>query len=177
MAELSSVARPYAKAAFEYAVQHNQLKDWLVALNNLAEVVNNSTMASYLNAPGLSDAEQVSALEKIVGVLAQPVKNFLSLLAQKGRLLALPAVQQLFEQLRAEHEKSVEVQIRSAFDLSAEQIEALAKGLKKRLGKEVNITTQLDKTLIGGVLIQAGDLVIDASVRGKLNKLATQLNS
>ncbi len=177
MAELSSVARPYAKAAFEYAVQHNQLKEWLLVLSNLAEAVKNSAMAAYLKAPGLSSAEQVSALEKIVGTLTPPVKNFLSLLAQKNRLLALPAVQQLFEQLLADYEKTAEVNIRSAFALSDQQTQVLASGLRKRLGKEVHITTQVDRTLIGGVFIQAGDLVIDASVRGKLNKLATQLNS
>ncbi len=101
----------------------------------------------------------------------------MSLLAQNKRLAALPEIAALYETLKSQKEQSVDVEITSAFALSDEQASKLAASLKQKLGREVNVTTAEDKSLVGGVIIRAGDLVIDGSVRGKLAKLAEKLNS
>lgn len=105
------------------------------------------------------------------------LSRFLDTLADQGRLLALPFIAEQFEYLRAEHEQRVEVTVTSAYKLTAAQQTKLANALKKRLNREISITTQVDKTLIGGVILRAGDTVIDGSVRGRLNRLSEALTA
>ena len=173
MAELTTVARPYAKAAFQYALEGNQLADWSAMLDFAAQVVVDETVSQVLSDPKIT-AEQRSDLMKKVceGSLNDAVQNFVSLLAKNDRLAALPEISRLYEELKAEQEKTVDVDITSAFDLSEAESSKLATALKEKLSREVNITTEVDSSLIGGVIIRAGDMVIDSSVKGKLAKLA-----
>jgi F-type H+-transporting ATPase subunit delta len=103
-------------------------------------------------------------------------KNLVALLAENGRLAIFPAIATVFETLKQEAEGKIEVQIRTARKLSAKQQDAMAKSLAKKLGKEISVTTEVDESLIAGAIIRAGDMVIDGSAKGRLDKLTTVLN-
>ncbi len=178
MAELTTVARPYAKAAFQYADEHGSLTLWSDMLAFAAAVSEQETVSSYLNNPKITSAQKAEAVTSLCAErLNDAGKNFITLLAQNKRLPALREIMVLFEALKSAKEKRVDVLITSAFELSEEQIGKLASSLKQKLGRDISVTTAEDETLVGGVVIQAGDLVIDGSVRGKLAKLADTLNS
>ncbi|CAD5107103.1 F0F1 ATP synthase subunit delta [Zestomonas carbonaria] len=178
MAELTTLARPYAKAAFEYAQAHQQLASWSAMLGLAAAVSQDETMQRVLAAPRLTSAEKATAFNEVCGdKFDAQAQNFISVLSENNRLELLPEIAALFEQYKAEQEKSVEVEVTSAFALSAEQQDKLAKVLSARLSREVRLHVVEDASLIGGVVIHAGDLVIDGSVRGKLAKLAEALKS
>lgn len=180
MAELTTVARPYAKAAFEYAHAEGKLElaVWSTQLSLAAALVQDAEFARYLSRPSMTVAEQETAfLAACGGELSTGVRNFLSLVAVNKRLLALPAIAELYEALKAQAENTSDVLVMSAFAMTDEQQEALAKQLAKKLGSRINIRTEIDPSLIGGVIVRTGDLVIDASVRGKLSKLSATLNS
>jgi F-type H+-transporting ATPase subunit delta len=178
MAELSTLARPYAKAAFEYAREHGALPQWSEQLVTAAAVVTDSDMAALLGKPSLTAAEQAGAIGDVCGeALSAEMGNFLSILAANKRLSLLPEISALFEQYKANLEKTVDVEVVSAFDLADQARDKLALVLGKKLERQVNVRTSTDSSLLGGVLIRAGDLVIDGSVRGKLNKLAEAMNS
>jgi F-type H+-transporting ATPase subunit delta len=177
MAELSTLARPYAKAAFEYAREHGALGDWADQLSTAAAVSADPAMAAVLNNPSLTDEQQARTLTGVCGdALATPVRNFISILADNKRLTLLPAILEQFLLYKANQEKSVDVEVVSAFELEDAAREKLAAALSKRLEREVKVTTSTDEHLLGGVLIRAGDMVIDGSVRGRLNKLAEAMN-
>ena len=178
MAELSTLARPYAKAAFEYAREHGALPQWSEQLATAAAVVTDSDMAALLGKPSLTAAEQAGAIGDVCGeALSAEMGNFLSILAANKRLSLVPEISVLFEQYKANLEKTVDVEVVSAFDLADQTRDKLALVLGKKLERQVNVRTSTDSSLLGGVLIRAGDLVIDGSVRGKLNKLAEAMNS
>ncbi|HHJ4328489.1 TPA: F0F1 ATP synthase subunit delta [Klebsiella pneumoniae] len=178
MAELTTLARPYAKAAFEYAQGTQQLAAWSAMLGLAAAVSQDGTMQRVLKAPRLTSAEKAAAFNEVCGdKFDAKVQNFIAVLSENSRLLLLPEITALFETYKAEQEKSVDVEVTSAFALSAEQQDKLAKVLSARLSREVRLHAAEDATLIGGVVIRAGDLVIDGSVRGKLAKLAEALKS
>ncbi|RTR05671.1 F0F1 ATP synthase subunit delta [Halomonas nitroreducens] len=179
MAELSTVARPYAKAAFEHAVETKALADWSGMLATVAQVVADDDMRRrVLGNPRLSSAQKADALVDICGdAVDDGVRNFLRLVGQKGRLAALPAIAEQFELLKAQQEKRMDVNIVSAFPLDDGQQDKLASALAKRLNREISITTQVDSTLLGGVILRAGDTVIDGSVRGRLNRLHEALSA
>ena len=103
-------------------------------------------------------------------------RNYIKLLAQIRRLVLLPDITALYEYYRAEAEGKIEAEVISAKDITEQQMGNIAQALKKRLGREVSISARTDSSLLGGAIIRAGDLVIDGSVRGKLNKLATALS-
>ncbi|KPQ25843.1 MAG: ATP synthase F1, delta subunit [Halomonas sp. HL-48] len=178
MAELLTVARPYAKAAFEYARDHEALDSWSKALALLSQAVTHSDVHRLLSSPKL-EAEQKAEL--LAGMLPEEgdnaLRRFLDSLADEGRLSALPSIADQFERLRADHEQRVEVMVTSAYKLDSKQKTKLKNALKKRLNREISITTQVDKTLIGGVILRAGDTVIDGSVRGRLNRLSEALTA
>jgi len=178
MAELSTLARPYAKAAFEYALDKQQLSQWLEELGTAAAVVADSGMEAVLNNPSLTASQQASILTEVCGdALGAQARNFISVLAANKRLPLLPEIYKLFGQYKANQEKSVDVEVVSAFDLADEARDRLSQALGKKLERQVTVRTSTDSSLLGGVLIRAGDLVIDGSVRGRLNKLAEALNS
>jgi len=178
MAELSTLARPYAKAAFEYAREHNALAQWSEQLATAATVAADEGMDAVLNNPSLTDDQQAQTLAGVCGdALGAEMKNFVSILASNKRLSLLPEISSQFELFKANQEKSVDVEVISAFDLADATTDRLADVLGKKLEREVKVSTSTDSNLLGGVLIRAGDLVIDGSVRGRLNKLAEAMNS
>ena len=178
MAELTTLARPYAKAAFEYAQAHQQLANWSAMLGLAAAVSQDDTMQRLLKAPRLTSAEKAATFIDVCGdKFNAQAQNFIHVAAENDRLLLLPEIAALFEVFKAEQEQSVDVEVTSAFALSTEQQDKLAKVLSARLNREVRLHAVEDSALIGGVVIRAGDLVIDGSIRGKLAKLAEALKS
>ena len=178
MAELTTIARPYAKAAFQYAQACGKAGEWAKSIDVLAAVVASDNVSAYLDQPQLTAEQQAAALAELCGdALGDDVKNFIVIMAENKRLSVLPEVFVLYSRYLAELEQTEEVNVVSAFELSADEEQQLITTLKKKLGKEVTLQSTVDKSLIGGVVIHAGDLVIDSSVRGKLAKLAETLNS
>lgn len=178
MAELSTLARPYARAAFESAVADNALSTWSEALALLAAIAKEELPAKLFSAPSLTAEEKSSAVSDVCGdKLNAKQQNFVQVLASNNRLSLLPQVSALFELYKANHEKTVEVSVESAFEVSAEQLAVLENSLKKSLARDVACHTSVNKALLGGVFIRAGDTVIDASVRGRLAKLADVMNA
>ena len=178
MAELTTLARPYAKAAFEHAQAHQQLASWSAMLGLAAAVSQDDTMQRVLKAPRLTSTEKATTFVEVCGdKFDAQVRNFLSIVSENNRMELLPEIADMFELYKAEQEKSVDVDVTSAFALNDEQQDKLAKVLSARLGREVRLHAAEDASLIGGVVIRAGDLVIDGSVRGKLAKLAEALKS
>ena len=178
MAELSTLARPYAKAAFDFARDKGALAQWSEQLAVCAAVAADAGMASVLGNPSLTDEQQAQTLNEVCGdATSAEVKNFVVVLADNKRLPLLPEITTQFDLLKANLEKSVDVEVVSAFDLDDATAEKLAGVLGQKLEREVKVSTSTDADLLGGVLIRAGDLVIDGSVRGRLNKLAEAMNS
>lgn len=178
MAELSTLARPYAKAAFEYARDHSALGDWSKQLATCAAVSTNADVKAVLDNPSLTNEQQAQTLNDVCGdAIGVEVKNFVSILSSNKRIALLPEIQSQFELFKANQEKSVDVEVISAFDLADATVAKLADVLGKKLERDVKVSSATDQTLLGGVLIRAGDLVIDGSVRGRLNKLAEAMNS
>jgi len=178
MAELSTLARPYAKAAFEYANANGALAHWSSMFATLAGVVMQERVGQQLAKPALTAEQQTKLLLDLCGdTLDVAGGNFVRTLAANKRLTLLPAIRELFEQLKAQQERTVDVEITSAFELDAAMQEKLATALKSKLSRDVKVHASVDQSLIGGVLIRAGDTVIDSSVRGRLAKLAEAMNS
>jgi F-type H+-transporting ATPase subunit delta len=178
MAELSTLARPYARAAFEFARERGELPTWSAQLASVATVTRDPVMAQVLSNPALTAEQQAQTLKDVCGdAINGHGQNFVSILASNKRLSLLPEISALFEQYKANQEKTVDVQVYSAFEVAEQTEQALARVLKTKLEREVKVDTVVDKALLGGVLIRAGDLVIDGSVRGRLNKLAEAMNS
>ena len=178
MAELSTLARPYARAAFEYAADANDLSQWSEQLATAAAVAATDKMASVLASPSLTTGQQAEQFLTVCGdALNDKAQNFVKALAENKRIALLPEIAALFDQFKANREKSVDVEVSSAFELDDAIQQKLAAGLKKNLERDVNLQTVIDKDLLAGVVIRAADVVIDGSVRGRLNKLAEAMNS
>ncbi|MDR2213334.1 MAG: F0F1 ATP synthase subunit delta [Pseudomonadales bacterium] len=178
MSQLTTFARPYAKAAFETAEAAGALTEWSQALGLAAALTQEEKVATFLNQPELGWERQAATLLELADSgLDGKQRNFISLLASNQRLALLPETVRLYEELKAERERTVDVEVVSAFALDEEQTQALAGTLKTRLRREVKLSASVDQSLIGGVIVRAGDLVIDASVRGKLNKLSETMNA
>ncbi len=176
-AELTTVARPYARAAFSYGIDHEGgLARWSRMLALLGAAADTQVLEDALDNPQLSHEQEAGMLiDLLEGELDDPCKNFVRIMAENGRLPLLPEVSELFEDLKAQHEKTMDVVVTSAFDVSEEDKAKLAEALKKRLQKEIDLSATVDQSLLGGVIIRADDTVIDSSVRGKLEKLAHAL--
>jgi len=178
MAELSTIARPYAKAAFAVAVQDSALDSWSSMLGLASAVASEDSVSGLLTDPSLSTERVAQSFIDVCGEsLDAKGQNFIRLLAENKRLVLLSEIAAQFEILKANQEKSVDVEITTAFEVSSEISEKLANALKARLKRDIRLTTSVDKSLIGGAVIRAGDTVIDSSVRGKLKKLAEAMNS
>lgn len=178
MAELSTLARPYAKAAFGAAVESKDLSAWSKALSTLAAILKDSAVAKLIADPVLSSLDKAKALADVAGEdCNEGSRNLLMVLAENNRFQLIAEVYAQFEALRADYESRSDVVVTSAFSLSSAQQQALAAKLTKKFNRQVSMTVKVDAALIGGVIIKAGDLVIDGSVRGKLSKLADAMNS
>lgn len=180
MSNYVTIARPYAKAVFEHALAVGQLKEWSTALQLWAAVLSENQAIAFLNNPAALLENQTEFLLEFVLQLANDsersvMAHLLHLLAVNKRLLALPAISFLFDFMRAEQEKTLNVKVSSFLPLTTAQEKELAHKLKNRLKREIALSVSIDKALLGGAIIQAGDLVIDGSVRGELNKLRANL--
>ena len=178
MATINTLARPYAKAAFEFACAANQSEAWSNMLALAAAFVESPEVIAQLRNPALTCERKVGFLvELCTGRIDESFGNFVMALGENDRLELLPTVRDQFAALKAEAERSIDVEVETAHELSAEQLQTLAAALSKRLDRTVQPTPVVNPALIGGLIIRAGDLVIDGSVRGKLNKLAEALKS
>lgn len=176
MAEAITIARPYANAIFAIAQEKGELKAWSDLLAVLGQSTLVPEMQSIITSPAVSDEQAVNLLADIAGdAMTADAQHFLLLLAENDRLLFLPEITVLFEELRAEAEKTMVADVISAKELSAEQKDKISAALKKRLGRDVTLNNSVDESLLGGAIIQAGDLVIDGSALGKLNRLANAI--
>lgn len=185
MADNNTVARPYAQAIFEVAQENNALAELSESLSAARALLEDGQVVRFLAAPALADKER---LEFLQGLFAEAVgeasvfaggsahgTNFLRLLLENGRVVALPEIAEQFEALRARVENTVDAVITSAAPLSDAQKQAMTATLRERFGRDVNITTEIDENLIGGAVIRAGDVVIDGSLRARLDGLANAL--
>ncbi|KEA62535.1 ATP synthase delta chain [Marinobacterium lacunae] len=178
MAELNTVARPYTKAAFEYALEKGNLDQWSTMLSATAQVVQDSTMAQVLTNPALTYQQKAEVLISVCEEQMDDAgKNFTVLLAENQRLALLPEIALQFARLKAAQEKKVDVDLTTAFPLDDAQQQKLAQALSTKLGREVKLTSQVDKSILGGVVVRSDDLVIDGSIRARLAKLAEAMNS
>jgi len=176
MAEAITTARPYAQAAFEEAQKLGALKDWSEMLLSLAEAVGHPEVCAVVTNPRVSRQQAESLMEGLLGSQASmQQRNFVRVLVDNQRLLILPEIAAIFETLRAEAEKTVNVVVDSAFELSATQQEKIMASLKQRMGREIRLTCKIDKELLGGIVIRAGDKVIDGSARTRLGEMANAL--
>lgn len=178
MAELISIARPYAKAAFEYAIEENTLAAWSEQLTLLAQAAKDPSIVVLLDSPKVTSDELAEVfIEVCAKTLSQSGKNFVTTLADNKRLDLIEVIAFEFEHFKALHEKRVDAIIESAYALKDAQIDELTNALSKKLGRTVTATTTINKDLIGGAVIRTNDQVIDGSVRGKLDKLALALTA
>lgn len=172
MAEVATLARPYAEAVFELAKDNGELDAWSRMLAYLATAAADETLSSYLEGP-ISAADRAKALVAVCGdELNDLGKRFVRVLADYRRLDLLTEIWAQFEALKALAEQTLDVEVVSAKPLSSEQEASLAGSLAKRFKREVALVSRVDESLLGGAVIRTGDTVIDGSVRGKLNKLA-----
>lgn len=178
MATINTLARPYAKAAFEFASSANKLDAWSGMLELASGVVSDAAFADRVRNPALTGERKAEDLLMVCeGRIDAEFANFVRTLAENDRLPLIPVIAELYEQHKAEYDRSIAVEVESAFELDADQQKTLATALSKRLDRTVTPHVTINPALIGGVLIRAGDLVIDGSVRGKLAKLAEALKS
>ena len=177
MADYTTVARPYARAVYQQAIETSSVDGWNDALALMAAIVNDAAMCSLLDDPEISNEQQAVLMLKVIGdKLDAQQQNLIKLMAENDRLKALPEVAEQFEIYRAEAEGKVDAEVTSAFPLSSEQEESISSTLKAKLGREVTITTTIDESLIGGVVIKAGDTIIDGSMKSQLESLALTLS-
>lgn len=178
MAELLTLARPYAKAAFNYAAEQGTADNWSKVLQLLSAMVQDDAFSAYLGRPELTPEQQVQVIVGTDASLGEKsVQNFLTLLAQNGRLSLLPEIALEFEQLKAQNQNQIDVVIESAFPLTDAQKQMLVDRLAKRYNSAINASVEVNPALIGGVVIRAGDQVIDDSVLNKLEKMRTRLTA
>ncbi len=173
MSQALTLARPYARAAFAIAREEGAFAGWSNALAFASRVAADPRAASSLMHPQLSQQDAVSLLA--IDGAGDSVMRFLSVLAENRRLQQLPEIAGLYEALRAEAERVVKATVTSAIELPIGELDTIRAALRKRFGREVELDTALDASLIGGAVIDAGDVVIDGSLKGKLSRLQAAL--
>lgn len=177
MAELRTLARPYAKAAFQAAGDTSSVQLWADQLTLLGSISAEPKVTDAISSSTVDAATQVATLTALMGGdLSGAVSNFLHVLASNKRLLLLPSIAELFNELKADLERSVEVNISTAFALDSAVETKLAEALKNKLQREIHVNTNVDKSLLGGVVVRAGDIVIDGSIKGRIAKLAEAMS-
>jgi F-type H+-transporting ATPase subunit delta len=175
MAELATVARPYAEALFRVA-QGGDLNAWSGLVAELAQIGANPDLQAFAGNPNVTPAQLA---ETIASLVKSPVNaeatNFIAMLAENGRIALLPEIGAQFIVLKNAHQGAADATIYSAFDLSADQVNALVAALEKKFGRKLNPTVDIDTSLIGGVRVVVGDEVLDTSVRAKLQQMHAAL--
>ena len=175
MSETLTLARPYARAAFETASKQNALAAWSEKLGFAAQLISDARVGALVGNPRLGNAELTGLLLPPNETVDSPFATFLTLLVENRRALLLPDIAALFEQLKRDAERVLKVTLRSATAVSPEQAQSIKTALKKRFGREIELETRVDPNVIGGAVIDAGDIVIDGSVRGRLARLESAL--
>ena len=176
MADLATAARPYANAAFDAARQSDQLAGWSQALRNMSLVTEDPVVKIMLGSPSIADSEKARNLCELCGEeISEVIRRFIYVLAENKRLTLLPGIFEQFEASRMQEEKSLDVEIISAYEMDAEQENRLASALHARFDRDIKLVSSVDPSLLGGAVIRAGDTVIDGSIRGKIGKLAETL--
>ena len=178
MSELSTVARPYAKAVFDLATEDSSFDKWSDVLSLLGNIVADDQVQTLVEDP-FTDKTQLTDLIKAVcgDNVDQQGYNLVDTLIDNGRLNAVGAIATRFEELKAQAESLIEADVESALPLDDAQLEKLAISLEKHFGKKVKLTSSVNEELMGGILIRAGDTVIDGSVRTKLEKMASVIRA
>ncbi|WP_108652833.1 F0F1 ATP synthase subunit delta [Dongshaea marina] len=177
MSEVTTVARPYAKAAFDFAVEKGTIEQWMQMLSFAAEVAQNETIENLIGS-AINVEKLADIFVQVCGdQVDQHGKNLIKLMAENGRLEVLPAVLKLFTEMKIEHEKEVCAEVVSAKKLDAAQQKKILASLEKRLERKVKLDCRVDPSLMAGMVIKAGDLVIDGSVRSQLDRLSEALRS
>jgi F-type H+-transporting ATPase subunit delta len=185
MADKNTIARPYAEAIFELAGESDSLEELSKSLNGARDLLCDGEVAKLLGTPTLTDEQRLSFLTELFSKVAgkssvfaggnKQGTNFLKLLLEYGRVSVLPEIADHFDALKAEVENTIVVTVTSAAPLSAAQQKTIVRALMQRLGREVNLETEINENLIGGAVIRAGDVVIDGSLRSRLEGLANAL--
>ena len=178
MADRSTIARPYARAAFAHAQATKGFAAWSSLLGAAATAAADRRVARLIGNPHVTGEELVDLLGGMSKQAAgEGGRNFLKALAENRRLALLPEIAAQYEKLRAEIEGVVDVAVIAAREIAAPQQKKLEAALAKRLGREVRMHTQIDESLLGGAIVHVGDLVIDGSLRGRLERLGTALQN
>ena len=178
MAERITTARPYAKAIFALARRNNALGPTSEGLQRAATVVAHPEVHQLLGSPHVTPAQLAGLVNDVAGPsLGDNGRDFVSLLAHNRRLGFLPEIAALFEQMKSEVENAVDVEVVAASKLTPDQERRYAAALQKKLGRQVRLHTRIDDSLLGGAVLKAGDLVIDGSLKGRLERLATELTA
>ena len=176
MQEKTTIARPYAQAVFELAQESGNIEEWSSVLALLDQIVSDSQMRQLFNNPKVSHQQLQDLVIEIGGeALSVQAQNFVKILVAASRLQYAPQITQLFAEMRADAEGTVDVEVISAYEMDDAQQNSIAERISTRLGKKVKISSTVDQSLIGGAVIRAGDSVIDASVRGRLTELGNDL--
>ncbi len=176
MADYTTAARPYARAIYQLATESKSVDSWGDVLALMAAVVSDQSMRDVLDKPQLGKEQKGELMLKVLGKKANAQQqNLIRLMAENGRLKALPEVAHQFEIYRTEAEGKIDAEVISAFALSKKQEKEITEMLKSKLGRDISITTSTDESLIGGVVIKAGDTIIDGSMKSQLESLALSL--
>lgn len=176
MAEIATIARPYATAVFELAKAAKNYPVWTQQLQLLATVVADGQLRSLIGNAAVKKEQVVKLIADVAGdKLDAAGRNLVKVLAEHRRLDALAEIASQYEELRAVAEATLEAEVVSAFPIDAAQQKSIATALQKRLGRKVNITSSVDPALLGGAIVRAGNLVIDGSALGRLQMLTTRL--
>jgi F-type H+-transporting ATPase subunit delta len=178
VADKATIARPYARAAFEYARAADALAQWSALLAGARVALADKRVASLVGNPHVRTDDLVDFLLEVTGAAGHAeARNFLRLLAENRRLTALPEIAAQYETLRSEVENTVDVTVTSALPLTAEQSDQLAAALARRLRRTVRLHAEVDPKLIGGAIVRAGDFVVDGSLRGRIERLGNALTA
>ncbi|AXF77788.1 F0F1 ATP synthase subunit delta [Erwinia tracheiphila] len=177
MSEFTTVARPYAKAAFDFAVEHQNVDSWQQMLAFATEVASNKQVAELLSGALAPEALAERFIAICGSQLDEPGQNLIKVMAENKRLPVLKDVLAQFIQLRAAYDATADVEVISSTTLSDEQLTKISAAMEKRLSRKVKLNCKIDKSVMAGVIIRAGDMVIDGSVRGRLERLADALQS
>ncbi len=177
MAEKTTIARPYAKAVFDLAQGESKLGEWSETLQLLSTIAADADFSAIAGNASIANDKVVELILSITGDnLVDGGEGLVKLLVANKRLNVLPEIVKMFEDLRAEAEKTIDAEVISAFEVDTAAQDKIKAALKSRLGREVTLTCKIDKSLIGGAIVRAGDLVIDGSAVAQLKSLATAMS-